>query len=120
MHLADRNKKVATQRSNSNKHSDNDTKPRYLEDLVITISDLLIYFFITRIIFKLDSVKCELASNYANISKWYMLMQSDDNIFDAFGLKLTEKIEFENIQQLQISFENVLKIDDVAEKSKYI
>ena len=119
MHLADRNKKVATQ-TNSNKHSDNDIKPRYLEDFVITISDLLIYFFITRIIFKLDSVKCELASNYANISKWFMLMQSDENIFDTFGLRLTEKIEFDNIQRLQISFENVLKIDDVAEKSKYI
>jgi len=119
LHLADRNKKVATQ-THSNKNSDNDAKPRYLEDLVITISDLLIYFFITRIIFKLDSVKCEMASNYPNICKWYMLMQSDDNIFDAFGLKLTEKIEFDNIQRLQISFENVLKIDDVAEKSKYI
>ena len=114
LHLADRNK-----RANSQLQLKTSEKPRYLEDFMIAISDLLIYFFLSEILFKLNCVKSELTLSYPNICKWYLLMQSNEKIYEAFDLRFKEKLLFEDKMCLQKLLDKKLNIDENVSNSKY-
>ena len=118
LHLAHRNKKTDKKRAEQiqlnitsalKTEFDNETK-RYLEDFVITISDLMVYFFLTRILTNLDSVKSVLMSDYKNICKWYLLMQNDEQIFRVFSQGLKDKVQFDENSEINLH-NNFEKID---------
>ena len=99
LHLAQRNKRtdksriaqICSKKANSEQTND---LTRYLEDFIITISDLMIYFFVAKILTKLENAKSELEMNYRNVCKWFILMQNDEHIFGTFSFSQHKKIQF--------------------------
>jgi hypothetical protein len=53
---------------------------RFLEDHFMTISDIIIFFFINKSIHKFLFLKFEIETSYKKICEWYNLMLDDENI----------------------------------------
>ena len=53
-----------------------------------------IYFFLAKILIKLENAKSELELNYKNVCKWFILMQNDEHIFGTFSFSQHKKIQF--------------------------
>ena len=113
LHLAHRNKK--TDKPRNAQINGNDVN-RYLEDFVITISDLLIYCSLTKMLNKLECIKSELETNYHRICKWYMLMQNDEQVFKAFSTGPKIQFNLINEQELSKKFEKINIQDGEDEK----
>jgi hypothetical protein len=79
LELANRNRKLNKEREKllSNKNI------RYMEDHFVTISDLILFFFICLILNKDNEIKNEL-NKYKNINEWFRNMSNDSRILKSF------------------------------------
>lgn len=89
--LHNRNKKVKDTNSSLKNN------PRYLEDFVITISDLIIFYYITLMLNKCNNAyKTELENKFSLICDWYNQMKLDENVTNSF-LKFIKPAENFNV-----------------------
>lgn len=94
--LHNRNKKV----KDTNPSLKNN--PRYLEDFVITISDLIIFYYITLMLNKCNNAyKAELEKKFGLICDWYNQMKLDENVTNSF-LKFIKPAENFNVTIINI------------------
>ena len=87
---------------------------RYLEDHFITISDLILFYFMSNVIQEHATLKSELERSYERICSWYASMKNDSGIRKSF-------LDFD--QQPSLVFSNqvagtVAKVEQTSEKSK--
>jgi hypothetical protein len=66
------------------KENDYEKHERFLEDYFITISDLILFFFIERILCQYSSVKKELELKYKRICEWFMRMKQNSKVKNLF------------------------------------
>ena len=97
---------------NRNKKSNSQTtNPRYLEDFHITISDLIIFYYVTLVLKKCKNFhKVELEAKYHLVCAWYNNMKLDENVRKYFLKELKPADDF------QLSDQNEPKIDKIDSK----
>jgi hypothetical protein len=66
------------------RQSNQDSTIRFMEDYFITISDLILFFFVHECANKSDMIRAELKTNYKHIAKWYVHMSNDHSIKEKF------------------------------------
>lgn len=91
--LATRNSKDIKQRSEKLKLEANSNlskfgERRFLEDHFMTISDMIVFFFLTLILGKKEGLVEEIQNNYPEICLWYEQMKRDLSFLKAFSQNL--------------------------------
>lgn len=87
--LADRGK-VERKWRQSNRNSN----IRFMEDYFITISDLILFFFVHECANQSDMIRTELRTNFKETCKWYVNMSTDPNIKEKFLKSESQWCEF--------------------------
>lgn len=96
----------------------NDQSDRYLEDRMITLSDLILFYHVNRILEKCTTLKTELELNYKLTCSWYNKLAKIDSIRASFTEnKLTELClsEESNLNEVMIQRIN---LNDDSNQSK--
>lgn len=119
LELANRNRKLNKEREKLllNKNI------RFMEDHFITISDMILFFFICLIINKDSEIKNEL-TKYKSIIEWFQNMYNDSKITNSFinlhkfeilsGFDIHDEINTEN-ESVELNFDN-LNLNDNHQK----
>ncbi len=112
--LADRGKAERKWRQ-SNKNSN----LRFMEDYFITISDLILFFFIHECANNSDMIRTELINNYKHISKWYSHMSNDQKIKKSFlnSNGLLSEFYSENEENSNETSNFIFRENDLIEKN---
>ena len=98
LQLACRNK-----RSFLNRKSDNqDNKKHFLQDYFITLSDLMIFYFVTKILNDSEETKKMVEEDFASVCFWYNQVKMDSKITEAFLIDM-KPVEFKS----SISFDEL-------------
>ena len=80
--LAHRDKKSAKSRAAQLESANSDK--RYLEDYFMTISDMIVFYFLTQLLNDHVEVQKVLEDKYSHICVWYQLMLEDFKFSQAF------------------------------------
>ena len=81
--LAHRDKRSAKDRAAQLESAN--THKRYLEDYFMTISDMIVFFFLTQLLNEHVDLKQELENKYSHICAWYQLMLDDAKFSQAYA-----------------------------------
>ena len=101
LQLASRNKKSILSRKQSTINDEKSMNKRFLQDYFITISDLILFYYVTKILNESPNIKNIVEEKYTEICVWYKdVIKCDLRITECFSLD-SAPIQFDYLAEFE-------------------